>query len=201
MSTTTLIDLLRHGETQGGTRFRGSTNDPLTDAGWAQLWAATKVYKSGWDYIITSPLSRCADFAQYLGEKYSIPVIRDERFQELHFGRWEGRTTEELMQTDAEALSRFWANPISNPPPQAEPLRDFEQRVLSGWHDIVARHQGKHLLLVNHGGVIRLLLCHILARPLTRLLDIEVGHAALHHIRVEHQHPHKDTAFIESQYD
>jgi broad specificity phosphatase PhoE len=36
---TTFVDLLRHGETEGGPRFRGSTDDALTPAGLAQMWA------------------------------------------------------------------------------------------------------------------------------------------------------------------
>ena len=33
------LDLLRHGETEGGTRYRGTTDDPLTAAGWEQMRA------------------------------------------------------------------------------------------------------------------------------------------------------------------
>jgi len=111
VSNNTIIDLLRHGETKGGTCFRGSTNDSLTTLGWTQLRYATDKhidkYETAWDRIITSPLCRCADFAQSLGEKYAIPVTCDKRLQEMHFGEWEGHTVDELMKTDADALSRF----------------------------------------------------------------------------------------------
>ncbi|MGH8626386.1 MAG: hypothetical protein ACREYC_14335 [Gammaproteobacteria bacterium] len=38
----TFIDLRRHGEAEGGARYRGSTDDPLTAEGWAQMWAAVR---------------------------------------------------------------------------------------------------------------------------------------------------------------
>ena len=34
---TTLIDLLRHGETEGGEQYRGQQDRPLSPAGWVQL--------------------------------------------------------------------------------------------------------------------------------------------------------------------
>jgi alpha-ribazole phosphatase len=199
MKANTHIDLLRHGETVGGTCFRGSTNDPLTELGWAQLWDATDENGSYWDRVITSPLGRCADFAQSLGQKHSIQIARDERFQELHFGTWEGRSAEELMKTDADALSQFWNDPVSNTPPQGESLMDFERRVLSGWKDILSNHMGEKILLITHGGVIRLLLCHILQRPLQRLLEFEIGHATIQQICVEHTPKGLQASLIETK--
>jgi len=61
-ASTTVIDLLRHGDVEGGDVFRGSSDDPLSDDGWRQMQDALED-KSGWDVIITSPLQRCCEFA------------------------------------------------------------------------------------------------------------------------------------------
>jgi len=193
----TYVDLLRHGETVGGTCFRGSTNDPLTELGWRQLWEAVEQNKSSWDRIITSPLIRCSDFAKSLGQELSIPVISDRYFKEMHFGTWEGYSVNDLLEMDADALSKFWNGPVSFTPPQAEPLLDFEKRVMSGWQNILSDYSGKKILLITHGGVIRLLLCRIRQRHLQRILEIEVGHATMYRIRVEHAKECSDTEFIE----
>jgi alpha-ribazole phosphatase len=182
--TNTIIDLLRHGETIGSACFRGSTDDPLTEHGWVQMREATVAHGSCWDHIITSPLKRCADFAHMLGQQHSLPLTLDERFKEMHFGTWEGRSASELMTTDADALTQFWNNPLRHTPPQAESLADFEARVLSAWRDIVTRCIGEKTLLITHGGVIRVLLCHIRQHPIERLLEFEVGHAAMQHIHI-----------------
>ena len=197
MKTNTYVDLLRHGETVGGTCFRGSTDDPLTELGWRQLWETIEKNESCWDRIITSPLIRCADFSKYLGQKLSIPVTHDEQFKEMHFGAWEGCSANDLMTIDADALSQFWNDPVSYTPPQAEPLLDFERRVMSGWQNILSRYSGERILLITHGGVIRLLLCHIHQRPLQRILEVEVGHASMHGIRVEHANKFTNREFIE----
>ena len=43
----TTIDLIRHGEPVGGRKYRGQTDDPLSEKGWAQMWAAVGDYAHG----------------------------------------------------------------------------------------------------------------------------------------------------------
>lgn len=179
------IDLLRHGEIQGGQRFFGSTDVPLTNHGWEQLWTTIEVNPPSWDHIITSPLDRCSKFAHALGQRYSIPITQDKRIKEINFGIWEGRSAAELIETDAEVLTRFWKNPINNTPTNAEHLLDFQARVLSAWRDITSNHASQKILIITHGGVIRIVLCHILQHPLERILELEVAHATMRHIQVE----------------
>jgi alpha-ribazole phosphatase len=179
------IDLLRHGETQGGSGFFGSTDTPLTELGWTQMWRTVE-NNPQWDRIVASPLARCAAFAQTLAERRAIPFALDERIQEMHFGAWEGQSASELMMTDANALARFWRDPGRHTPPDAEPLASFVDRVLNAWKDIAINHQGENVLLVTHGGVIRVILCQILQHPVERLLELEVKHAALRRIHIEH---------------
>lgn len=184
------LDLLRHGETRGGSRFRGRLDDPLTERGWEQMWAAVGPGEGDgegvpvWDGIVTSPLARCADFARALSERRGIPLRLDPRLAELDFGDWEGRIAAELMATEAEALGRFWADPVAHPPPGGEPLLAFQARVLAAWGELLRQDRGDRTLVISHGGVIRVILCQVLGYPLGRLLELDVGHASLRGIRV-----------------
>jgi alpha-ribazole phosphatase len=174
------IDLLRHGETVGGTRFRGSQDDPLTDEGFRQMERAV-ANRGPWDAIVTSPLSRCAAFAESMAQKWGIPMEIDPRLREIHFGDWEGRSFAELMATSPLALSRFLGDPLGHPPPGAESVEAFRARTLEALGDrLTVSNLGRRLLLVTHGGVIRVMLCHARRWPIARLLDIEVPHASLH---------------------
>ena len=67
----TIIDLMRHGEPVGGRRYRGQTDDPLSEKGWQQMWDAAGEFR-GWQHIVTSPLQRCAAFADALQVSYGI---------------------------------------------------------------------------------------------------------------------------------
>lgn len=177
------LDLLRHGETELGGGLRGSLDDALTDKGWAQLRAAV-VGQGPWDRLVSSPLQRCARFAEEIGAQLGLPVQLEKDLQELHFGAWEGQSTAVLMQTSAEALGRFWTDPYSFTPPEAEPVADFSARVLAAVERLHAAYAGKRVLLITHGGVMKLLLAQARGLPREQLLNVEVAHASLHSLAV-----------------
>lgn len=135
------LDLLRHGETELGGGLRGSLDDALTPVGWEQMRAAVQG-QGPWDRIVSSPLQRCALFAQELAGQLALPVTFDKDLQELHFGEWEGQGAAALMQTDEQALGLFWANPYSFTPPQGEPVLEFSQRVLAAVTRLQQAHAG-----------------------------------------------------------
>ena len=178
------LDLLRHGETELGGGLRGSLDDALTEKGWAQMRAA--VLAGGpWDRLISSPLQRCARFAAELGEQLNLPVQLDKDLQELHFGAWEGQSAAALMETDAEALGLFWADPYAFTPPQGEPVSDFAARALGAVARLHQANAGERVLLISHGGVMRLLLAQARGLPREQLLNVEVAHASLFSLTVE----------------
>jgi alpha-ribazole phosphatase len=172
------LDLLRHGETELGGGLRGSLDDALTANGWTQMRAAV-VEGGPWDRIVSSPLQRCARFAAELGEQLNLSVHLDKDLQELHFGAWEGQSAAALMETDAEELGLFWADPYGFTPPQGEPVSAFSARVLAAVARLHAAYAGERILLVSHGGVMRLLLAQARSLPREQLLNVEVGHGAL----------------------
>lgn len=178
------LDLLRHGETELGGGLRGSLDDALTEKGWAQMRAAV-VAGGPWDRLISSPLQRCARFAAELGEQLNLPVHLDKDLQELHFGAWEGQSAAALMETDAEALGLFWADPYAFTPPQGEPVGDFAERVLGAVTRLHQAHAGERVLLISHGGVMRLLLAEARGLPREQLLNVEVVHASLFALSIE----------------
>ena len=180
----TTLDLMRHGEPVGGSKYRGQTDDPLSEKGWKQMRQAVGE-NCPWQVIVTSPLSRCADFASELAKRHRLPLEADARLVELGFGAWEGRTAEELTAKDPEILVRFRNDPLAHAPPGAEPLMEFRKRILEAWDLLHTRHSGKHLLIVAHAGVIRMMVAHVLETPLQHLFRIQVPNAGISRIRVE----------------
>lgn len=179
----TLIDLLRHGEPEGGVRFRGHSDDLLSATGWAQMRAAAAT-AGGWEAIVTSPLRRCADFAAELAARLGVPLESDPCLREIGFGAWEGLTAEQIAASEPAALERFWRDPAQYTPPGGEPLAAFEARLAAGWSDVLQRHAGKRILLVCHGGVIRLILAQILEMPRSHLFRLNVPFASASRVRV-----------------
>ena len=181
---TTIIDIIRHGEPKGGSRYRGHIDDPLSDRGWAQMRTAVDG-RNEWQQIVTSDLSRCAAFADEVGKKLSIPVEKTDQFREIEFGDWEGMTAKEILMQDEAALSAFWKDPLNNTPPNAEPLADFYQRIDSAWEKMLSDHAGKHILLVGHAGMMRILLLKALGMTLDGFYRFDPRNATIIRIRVD----------------
>jgi probable phosphoglycerate mutase len=175
---TTQIDVIRHGEPVGGRRYRGhGVDDPLTEAGWQQMWTAVSD-RADWHHISTSPLSRCLEFAQQLSKKLKIGYSIDDRFKEIGFGTWEGLTPDEILAMDPNALDHFYKDPIRNRPEGAEPLESFSKRVWDAYQDISRKHVNENVLVVGHAGVIRAITANILGMELDHVysnLKIEYG--------------------------
>lgn len=189
MSATTIIDLIRHGEPVGGRKYRGRLDDPLSEKGWRQMWDAVGDF-AGWQLIVTSPLLRCAEFADALGEKLAVEVVRDPRLQEGGVGEWEGRRSSDICAEQPLRVFDFKRDPVACPPAGAEPVHEVHARVGEAWGELLERQRGRHVLVVGHAGVIRMLLSHALGLPLGNVYRINVGNASLSRIQVEHQGGH-----------
>lgn len=194
-SSSTIIDVIRHGEPVGGRKYRGQIDDPLSAKGWAQMHAAVGDY-AAWQQIVSSPLSRCAEFAQQLAQKNAIPLMFDPRLQEVGFGDWEGKTSAEITATDASLLFNFKRDPIAFRPANAEPIADFYQRVSVAWDELVSQFAGQHVLVVAHAGVIRMLLAHVLGMPPAHAYRIEVASAAISRFSVTQREGLMQSALI-----
>ncbi len=171
------IELLRHGDT-GQRSYRGQLDDPLSELGWMQLRDAT--HGGQWDIIVTSSMQRCAAFANELASALQVPIQVDTRLVEYHFGDWQGVPIETLAEEQADALGRFWSDPVRYPPPGGETFEMFAARLSAALDDVVAQYADARVLVVTHGGAIRWLRCRAERRDFGDMAAIDVPHASLH---------------------
>lgn len=184
-TTTTRIDLIRHGEPEGGPMFRGSQDDPLSELGWLQMRDAVGT-GDHWDAVVTSPMLRCVHFAQDYADQHRLPLYQDDRLREISFGDWEGKTAATIMANEPDSLSRFWSDPERHPPPGGEPVTEFYQRVRLAWQHWTNELDGKRLLIVCHGGVIRMILADVLGIPTNRVFSVlAVPYASRSQIQID----------------
>ncbi len=180
----TIIDFIRHGEPVGGRAFRGHRiDDPLSDKGWQQMRVAVGEH-CPWSHIISSPLQRCKAFADELANKNNLTISIDDRFKEVGFGDWEGKTPDQLQQQRLDEYNAFYADPINHRPPGAENLNNFISRVVSAYQDVTDRYLGQHTLVVAHAGVIRAVITHVLHTEPLGLYKIKVNNAGITRIRI-----------------
>jgi len=189
---TTYIDIIRHGEPVGGRRYRGySVDDPLTEKGWTQMRAAVPETPQ-WQHIVSSPLKRCLEFSQELANDLQISFSINDNMKEIGFGDWEGKTPEDILAEDSEALNHFYKDPVNHRPKGAEPLNSFSQRVWAAYQSILEQHHGKHVLVVAHAGVARAITANILKMSLDDVYSrLKIEYGAIIHSAVDEGLPPK----------
>ncbi|RTZ60700.1 MAG: histidine phosphatase family protein [Gammaproteobacteria bacterium] len=186
--TETIIDLLRHGEPQGGSRYRGhAIDDPLSAKGWLQMAQGVGEFRD-WSRVISSPLCRCHDFARSLADELCVKLDIDERFREIGFGAWEGRTRQQLRIERADEFDAFYRDPVNNTPQGAEPVADFYQRIAVALDDVLAQYRGEHLLIVAHAGVIRAALVYTIGAPVDCMYNFRVLNGRISRLRHSAHH-------------
>jgi broad specificity phosphatase PhoE len=86
----------------------------------------------------------------------AVPEIEVEPdFAEQHFGDWQGLTYAELEARRDGAYHRFWHAPADHAPPNGESFRQVIDRVRRAIDRHTARHPGRDIVAVTHGGAIR----------------------------------------------
>ena len=183
MDSITRVDMIRHGEPVGGRRYRGQIDDPLSERGWQQMEEAL-AGECQWQAVVTSPLSRCREFAARYAETHNLSLHVEPRFMEIGFGTWEGRRHEEIRQQDPHAIANFLQDPVRYRPPEAEPLDRFAARVRAAWQDLLASFSGRHVLAVAHAGVIRAVTAEVLGMPPGHMFRLQVDNAAVNRILI-----------------
>lgn len=182
----TTIDILRHGACEGGEIYRGRTDVPLSAEGWQQMERATDPARN-WQRIVSSPLLRCREFAQRFAEDSKLPLETVDDFQEIDFGEWEGRLLQEVWEADPDLVSRIYDDPSAATPPGGEPTVDAQRRVVAGWQNLLQQCAGETLLVVCHGGIMRLMLSHLLNMPVQSIFRLHIPYASLMRIRIYHR--------------
>ncbi len=191
MSIITTIDLLRHGDVAGGCKLLGHSDEPLSDLGWRQMRAATARKPAPWKKIISSPLRRCAEFGGKLAAEDHLPLAIENDIKEMGFGEWDGCWFSDLYLRHGEQLNRFWADPRENPAPRGEAYAAFETRVCSAWERLIDAHAGEHVLVICHGGPIRIILRYLLEFPARNIFQVEVPYASVSRIQIKTGHKPK----------
>lgn len=169
MPNNRVITLVRHGKIAGAAGLYGHTDVPLSATGRDDLQRAlVSIHQhTAISHIISSPLQRCAQVAHEFAAHYSLPLIIEPDLQEMYFGVWDGIPFDELGN-EWDNLARFWESPTTAQPPQGERLQDFAQRVVDAWQRLILsidnqeHSEAVHQVIVCHGGVIRIIIAHLL---------------------------------------
>ncbi|MEE9444772.1 MAG: alpha-ribazole phosphatase family protein [Cocleimonas sp.] len=200
MNTTTIIELLRHGEVEGKDVYRGVTDDPLTDAGWQQMVKALEG-KEGWDIVISSPLQSCSEFAELIASEEDVDCEVINPLKEIDYGLWDGLSPDEILEDssgeNSDLLHAWSKSPTNITPPDGEDYHEFQGRVLKAFKKIVTENQGQKVLIVTHSGVIRLILMDILGMQNEKLFSLSIKNGSYSKVYIHHDDTGQQGCLIE----
>jgi len=158
MAPTTIL-LVRHGETDWNAegRIQGQTNSSLNERGREQARTlAEQLAGEQIDAVYSSDLDRARETAEILALRLDLPVVLDPALRERNFGSWEGRTVAELEELWPGAWER-WRDG-NEAEGDVEDHLALAERIRGAISRLAAAHPGGRILVVAHGGAMRVIL-------------------------------------------
>ncbi|HAM49595.1 MAG TPA: histidine phosphatase family protein [Nitrospiraceae bacterium] len=139
--------------------------------------------------VYCSDLSRAMKSAEIIAEPHGIKAVVVKDLRERNFGIWEGLTFTEIRERYPEEF-RSWAdNPLKFSPIGGESTIEVRDRIIPAMEEIINGHCGEQIAIVAHGGVNRIMLCHILGIPLENIFRIEQDNGAVNIIEFWDRYP------------
>jgi len=174
--------LVRHGSTDWNRegKIQGHTDTPLSDEGRVQAASLGRALK-GVDIaaVYASDLSRAVETARLaLGDR-DIPIRATAALRELAYGEWEGVTETEAVRRDPERYARWHTGDPGFAAPGGESYAELKERVAAFAATVSARHADGNILIVSHGGVVRMLGLVMLDLPPEMFPRLVVSRASL----------------------
>jgi len=170
----TLIYLTRHGETEWNKigRMQGHKNSNLTSLGQDQArWLGQRLEDVDLDLIISSSSERALDTAKLIRGDRDIEIIKRPDLMEMCFGCWEGMYHDQVKANYPQEFDNLWYQPHHYQPVDGESFDQLIDRVKTCLEDIIDRYQGKTLLIVAHGIVLKALIAYIEDKPRERFWE------------------------------
>ena len=155
------ILLVRHGQTDWNVqgRWQGFEPVPLNEEGWSQARALARFLQGRpVGEIISSDLPRAFQTASAIGDAVGISPHTDERWREFNLGIFQGYTREILAEKFPAEWHDFHADYWDFHIPSGESRRNMQERVYSAWLDVISSATGPELVIVSHGGSLKMLL-------------------------------------------
>lgn len=172
--------LVRHGITQWNSeqRFCGHSDIPLSPEGRRQAqWLGRRLRLERIAAVYSSDLLRARQTAEIIALPQRVQVSVAAAWRELSFGTWEGLTYGQIVQRHGRQPD-FFTDPVHAAPPGGESLTDLVLRVQLAFTELVWEHEGA-IVLVSHGGPLRVLLCVLLGMPLERQWQLRLAPGSL----------------------
>jgi alpha-ribazole phosphatase len=136
-----------------------------------------------------SDLVRAVRSAEIVAGPHGLEAVALRELRERNFGIWEGMTFTEIRERYPEDFDSLAEDPLHHSPTGGESTIELRDRVVKALGRILDHHRGGNVLVAAHGGVNRVILCHIMGIPLENIFRIEQDHGAVNIIEFWDMYP------------
>lgn len=175
--------LVRHGQVEGFEKvpIYGHTDVLLTEVGLLQFEKlAERLRFTKITAVYSSDLKRAVMGARIIGRFHDVPHHTFSELREIHFGDWEGLGLRDVRERFPEKVQHRMTDPVNfRTPGNGETLAELSQRVMPCFENILSRHDGQDFLIVGHGAVNRVILCHALGLDLAHMFRLHQDYGCL----------------------
>ena len=177
MEPRTRLYLTRHGQIEGHDRFPvyGRTDVDVTEVGVLQMeHLSERLRLLDIQAIYSSTLKRTVIGAKAIARHHNAALRALPELCEMDFGDWEGLTLSEIREGFSRDLERREEDVVNfRPPGNGESVQLLAQRVMPCFEKILERQKGRDFLIVGHGAVNRVILCHALGLDLSMIFRLQ----------------------------
>lgn len=155
----TKLILVRHGETK--TNVRGKIHkyldsEQLTVNGVAQIEKTSEALREHNPFAVyCSKEKRAIQSAKIISEKLEIPLFEVSGLEERNWGDYAGLSFQEIKERAGMDKMSFEERYTFHPP-SGESWKETEERLLKVLNEILSENKDKNIILVTHGGSIRI---------------------------------------------
>ncbi len=186
----TRLLLVRHGATEWNSslRFTGHSQISLSDPGRRQaIKLGQRLAGEKIDVVCTSDLRRALETVAAACRGRDVEVLPCPELREMDYGDCEGLTFKEIAARFPEVVKPWLDYSLDLTFPGGESLAGFIERV-SGFVDRLQDHpQRRTVLVVSHGGIIRVLLCRLLGLSNDHWWQFRVDNASISIVETDNQ--------------
>lgn len=182
--------LIRHGETSWNkdNRIQGWTDISLSEYGLKQAKVLAETLKKiPIRAVYSSDLLRAYQTAQAYENMTGHHAILDPKLREIHFGSWEGKTWQEIIDENKDEYASGLYDDPNNRIHQGESMNMFKKRASSHFFEIVNQHPEGDVVLFTHGGNIRMIILEVLNQAIDFKNHIPIDNASITIIEKNHE--------------
>lgn len=161
--------IVRHGETVWNIegRMQGHRDSPLTEEGISQAKKlGQELANIHFDHVLSSDLLRAKRTAELITLEKKLAVNTTHLLRERTFGAYEGARREEFQKSNESLIAQYeklsrdkkWKFKYAD---DIESNEELIGRLIPLLRETAVTYPGKTILIVTHGGVLRVLLRHL----------------------------------------